>query len=191
MNPIIRALSVSKTIIIEENVKKDEKDEKDEKDNREEKDTKEKEEKDKINKCEKCGQFIHINNKIKKMSSSDTNGKISVLDKPKEIKKKISKIYCEDGNINDNTLLKLCRELLFPILKYLDKSFIICRPEKYGGIIEYKTYDELEKDFSDKKIYAVDFKLGIADLLIELTNGIRNKFIGKDKEQLLKDAKYL
>lgn len=123
-----------------------------------------------------------------KMSSSDKTGKISVLDSPVDIQNKIKKIYCREGDIVDNTLLCLVRELLFPILNDLQKHFVVNRPEKYGGVIEYKDYKSLEQDFVDKKILPVDLKIGVTDLLISLTKPVRDKFNNEEMQELLRLA---
>src|SRR6201999_3727248 len=78
---------------------------------------------------------------------SDPNSKIDLLDETKSIKKKIGSAYCLPGDINDNTPLELVRMLIFPVLKRLNHSFVIERPEKYGGRIIYNEYDALELDY--------------------------------------------
>lgn len=111
-----------------------------------------------------------------KMSASSATGKISLIATNKQIRKTISKIYCQEGNISDNTGLLLLKELLFPILDDLEQKFKINRPEKYGGQIEYDDYKSVETDFSNLKLPAPDLKIGISDLLIQLITPIRLRF---------------
>jgi tyrosyl-tRNA synthetase len=131
---------------------------------------------------------VPTNGVASKMSSSDSNGKIELLNTPKQIKNKINKAYCLEGNILDNSLLDLTKNLLFPILLDMNKNFVINRPEKYGGILLYKDYTTIEDDFQNKKLHPSDLKLGIADILIELTEPIRQKFNSKEMQDLMKKA---
>lgn len=81
---------------------------------------------------------------------------IDLLDSPKQVKKKLSKAYCEPGNIQENGVLPILRNIVFPILKTLD----ISRPEEYGGDIKYNTIEEVEQDFKDQKLHPGDLKKG-------------------------------
>lgn len=46
-----------------------------------------------------------------KMSSSDPDSKIDLLDDKKTIEKKIKKAFCEEGNVTENPLLSFIRFL--------------------------------------------------------------------------------
>lgn len=104
-----------------------------------------------------------------KMSASDPNSKIDLLEEPKIVKKKISQAFCAPGNIEDNGLLAFVKNVLGPIyeLKYGDSKFefFIDRPEKYGGPITYTTYQDVEDDFKTEKLSPVDLKSGVADAI--------------------------
>ena len=50
-----------------------------------------------------------------KMSASDPDSKIDLLDKPKAVKKKISKVFCEPGNIEKNPLLAFVKAVVLLI----------------------------------------------------------------------------
>ncbi len=125
----------------------------------------------------------------KKMSCSDPNSKIDLLDDPKDIQKKVNKAYCEVGNISDNPLLTFCKYVIFPILELQDKKeFIIDRPENYGGIMTFNTYDDLEKRYGDKLVHPVDLKQGVRDFLIKFLEPLREYFTSQDKVDLIKKA---
>lgn len=104
-----------------------------------------------------------------KMSASDPNSKIDLLEEPKIVKKKIGQAFCAPGNIEDNGLLAFVKNVLGPIheLKHGDNTFefFIDRPEKYGGSITYKTYQELEDAFQKEQLSPVDLKGGVADAI--------------------------
>ncbi|GMM45976.1 tyrosine--tRNA ligase [Pichia kluyveri] len=104
-----------------------------------------------------------------KMSASDPNSKIDLLEEPKTVKKKINQAFCAPGNIEDNGLLAFVKNVLGPIheLKYGDGTFefFIDRPDKYGGPITFKTYQELEDSFTKEELSPVDLKSGVADAI--------------------------
>lgn len=50
-----------------------------------------------------------------KMSSSDPNSKIGLLDSNKEVEKKIKSAFCEAGNILNNGVLSFIKMVLFPL----------------------------------------------------------------------------
>ena len=64
-----------------------------------------------------------LNSNGGKMSCSDINSKIDLLDSAKAIKKKINKAFCEEGNI-DSGLFKFAEMVLFPILSLKNESVV-------------------------------------------------------------------
>jgi len=124
-------------------------------------------------------------NIIDKMSSTNINTKIDLLNEPDVIRNKINKVWCVEADINDNCLLDILKLLLWPLN---NNQFVINRSEKYGGTIIYTDYTLLENDFLEKKLHPSDLKLGISDLIISLTNNIRNLFINDELKQMVNMA---
>ena len=106
-----------------------------------------------------------------KMSKSDPNSGIFIHNTDNEIKKKINKAWCEETNIQNNPLLEIARTIIFHEFKEIN----IERPEKFGGNISYNKYEQLEKDFSEKKLHPGDLKQTIGNYLIEVISPIREK----------------
>lgn len=52
-----------------------------------------------------------------KMSSSEEDSKIDLLDTPAAVKKKLKKAFCEPGNIEDNGLLSFVKHVIFSLFK--------------------------------------------------------------------------
>lgn len=50
-----------------------------------------------------------------KMSSSEADSKIDLLDTSAQVKKKLKMAFCEPGNIADNGILSFCKHVLYPI----------------------------------------------------------------------------
>jgi len=107
-----------------------------------------------------------------KMSSSDASSMISILDSDKEIRSKISKAYCNEGETMENPILGIIKLVIFPRIG----RYSISRPEKFGGNLEFKNYKNLEKSFSEKKIHPLDLKNSCADYLINICGEIRKKY---------------
>jgi len=80
-----------------------------------------------------------------KMSKSKPDSMISIHDKPDDVKRKINKAYCPEKTVEGNPVLEMCKYVIFPELK--DEDFLIERPEKFGGNLEFKYYRELEKEY--------------------------------------------
>lgn len=109
-----------------------------------------------------------------KMSSSKKNY-ISVLDEPNVIRKKIKSAYCPQETEN-NPILQLFKFLLFPEVQRKEKEIEIERPLKYGGSINFRSYEELEQNYREHKLHPVDLKNSASELLIQLTETARKEF---------------
>lgn len=123
-----------------------------------------------------------------KMSSSEVKSKIDILDSEKVIKKKVNQSYCLPGDIKNNTPLVLTEKLIFPILNKLKVNFIINRPEKHGGKIEYESFDTLKNDFEQLKLHPMDLKTGLIHCIDFILTPIRQKFQEKELQDLVKTA---
>lgn len=119
-----------------------------------------------------------------KMSSSEKGGKIDLLDDAKIVKDKISRAFCEEGNIN-NGLLAFAKMVLYPLSK---AGVQVRRKADNGGDRLYTNYEDLEKDFADKKLHPGDLKPAIAGAIDALLEPIRKKFEDKTLRQLVCDA---
>jgi len=125
-----------------------------------------------------------------KMSSSDPNSKIDLLDSAKTVEKKLKKAFCEEGNIENNPILAFIKNVLIPIncLSTGKETFEITRPEKFGGNTLYESYEALEKAFAAKEIHPGDLKMSAANDLNALLEPIRKEFESPERQELLKNA---
>ncbi|MFP4567608.1 MAG: tyrosine--tRNA ligase [Candidatus Woesearchaeota archaeon] len=121
-----------------------------------------------------------------KMSSSEPNSKIDFEDTDKQIRKKINKAYSVDGVIEGNGLLALTKYVLFKFLEQEKRPFEINRPDEYGGKITYEKYNDVERDFAEKKLSSIDLKQGIADEMIKLIAPIRS--VLEENQELINAA---
>lgn len=51
--------------------------------------------------------------------------------------------------------------------------FSVVRPEKYGGPVHYKTFEEVEKDFKEEVIHPGDLKGAVGDAIVKLLEPVQ------------------
>ncbi len=124
--------------------------------------------------------------KGEKMSASDTASKIDCLDAEASITKKVLKSFCPEKQIEENGVILFVKTVLFPLLEKRNKKYCVERTEKFGGNIEFATYDELEKNFVEGSLHPQDFKKSVAKYVNILLEHVREKF--EDKQDLLNSA---
>ena len=107
-----------------------------------------------------------------KMSASIPMTHIKIYESEESTRKKIKKAYCPEGVIESNPIIEICKFLVFPVKGKIK----IERDEKHGGDLEIDTYEELEKQFKEKKIHPLDLKNSVADYLIENFKKVRKYF---------------
>jgi len=107
-----------------------------------------------------------------KMSKSIPGSGISVTDSYEEIKKIISKAYCPEKDIKDNPILQIVKLIIFPRFETLE----INRPEKFGGDLSFKDYEELEKNYSSGSLHPLDLKNAVIEYLEKIIAPIRKNY---------------
>jgi tyrosyl-tRNA synthetase len=108
---------------------------------------------------------------LTKMSKSDPNSGIFIHNTDDEIRKKISKAWCEEGVVENSPLLGIAESIIFHEFNEMNVE----RPEKFGGNISYTDYNQLETDFAEKKLHPGDLKQTVGNYLIKIISPIREK----------------
>ncbi|KAG8249435.1 Tyrosine--tRNA ligase, cytoplasmic [Homalodisca vitripennis] len=122
-----------------------------------------------------------------KMSSSEEDSKIDLLDAPAAVKKKLKKAFCEPGNVEDNGVLAFAKHVVFSLFKPGEK-FLIKRDAAHGGDLSFDTYQELEDSFAKQDLHPGDLKSGVEDYINKLLEPIRKKFEAADLKKLTEKA---
>ncbi|XP_059061231.1 tyrosine--tRNA ligase, cytoplasmic [Achroia grisella] len=122
-----------------------------------------------------------------KMSASEEDSKIDLLDNPANVKKKLKKAFCEPGNIIDNGVLSFSKHVIFPLLK-LSETFKISRAPDHGGDIEFTNYEDLEAEFAKQNIHPGDLKLSVEQAINKLLAPIQEIFKDPKLQELSKKA---
>lgn len=107
-----------------------------------------------------------------KMSKSDPDSGVLIHDSPEDIRRKLKKAYCPEGEVENNPVLDISRYIVF---RWKDE-LLVTRPEKWGGDIRYSSYKELENDFRARKLHPQDLKNAVANALIEMLNPLWRYF---------------
>lgn len=148
-----------------------------------------------------------------KMSSSDTDSKIDFLDSPSEVAKKIKAAYCMEGVVEENGVLAFVGAVLMPIARVRNEmmhkhtqldgqsqSFIpeeapegtlfsIMRADKFGGPLHYASFDDLVRDFKEKKLHPADLKPAVSSALNKLLEPVQ-KMLANEEFRKLKALAY-
>ena len=107
-----------------------------------------------------------------KMSKSLPGSGISVTDSYDEIKKTINGAYCLEKDISDNPILQITKLIIFPRFESVE----IKRPEKFGGDVQFKSYEDLEKSFAEGKLHPMDLKIAVTEYLEKIIAPIRKNY---------------
>jgi len=114
---------------------------------------------------------------LTKMSKSDPNSGVFIHDSDDEIKLKIKKAWCEEGNTENNPLLEITKNVIFHEFNEINVE----RSEKFGGNVTYTDSSQLELDFSQKKLHPSDLKQTVSNYLIKIISPIREKLTINDE----------
>ncbi|MEM5879393.1 MAG: tyrosine--tRNA ligase [Candidatus Aenigmatarchaeota archaeon] len=124
-----------------------------------------------------------------KMSKSKPSSAIFMHDSREEILKKIKNAYCPERVVENNPILDYAKHLIFRKFK----SMKVERPLKFGGTIEFKSYEEVEKAFKQGELHPLDLKNAVADYLDQMIKPVREHFEKNSKAreflELMKKAK--
>lgn len=118
-----------------------------------------------------------------KMSKSIPDSSIFMTDTEQEIKQKISKAYCPEKQIDENPIIEYCKYIIFEKFESIE----IKRPEKFGGNLHIKSYNELVKLFSNGEIHPIDLKTAVAYYINELIKPVREHFENNKHAKELKE----
>lgn len=117
-----------------------------------------------------------------KMSKSDPDSGIYLQDREDDIRRKIKKGWCPEG-VPDNPVMEICRLIIFPF----KDTLTIKRPEKWGGDLQFRDYDELRSVYGKKELHPADLKKVVADELVDILDRFRVYF--KENPDSLKKVK--
>ena len=107
-----------------------------------------------------------------KMSASERMSHIKVYDSEEDIRTKIKKAYCPGGVTQDNPIIQICQFIIFPV----EGTMKIERDKKFGGDIEFGSFEELKQAYAKKEIHPADLKESTTGYLISIFKDVRAYF---------------
>lgn len=116
-----------------------------------------------------------------KMSKSDPDSAIFVHDSEEEVKRKLKKAYCPEGQVDENPVLEYCKYIIFERFD----EFHVERPEKFGGNLKFSNYDELKNAFSKGELHPQDLKEATAKYINDVLNPLREHFENNEEAKRL------
>lgn len=128
-----------------------------------------------------------MNLEAAKMSKSKPESAIYIHDDPEEIKRKINAAYAPEGIVEFNPILDWVKYLIF----YEPTQFTVKRDSKWGGNLEYSSYEDLEKDYAEKKLHPQDLKAAVAQWLITKLEPAREYFEDSKRKAALEEIERL
>lgn len=120
-----------------------------------------------------------------KMSKSKPQSAVFITDTTEEIRDKLRKAFCPEKEVEYNPVLNWTKQIIFP----LRQKFTVTRDEKFGGNLQYATYEALEKDFADGAVHPMDVKAAVAEYLIDILKPVRDHFEQDPAKSVLADLK--
>ena len=106
-------------------------------------------------------------------------------DSDDDIRSKLKKAWCEEGNIKDNPVLEIAKHVIYHEFDEISVE----RPAKFGGNVAYSSYSQLESDFMQKKLHPTDLKQTVANYLIKIIQPIREKLVlNKELVEIIKKS---
>ncbi|KKR88775.1 MAG: Tyrosine-tRNA ligase [Candidatus Wolfebacteria bacterium GW2011_GWA2_42_10] len=122
-----------------------------------------------------------------KMSKSKPDSAVFIHDSEDEIKRKIKKAYCPEGEIEFNPIIDWAGYLIFPC----ENKIIVPRKPEHGGNLTFNNIDELKKMFKNKELHPEDLKNFVAEYLIELLKPVREHFEKGEPKKMLGELEEL
>ncbi|PSP96584.1 tyrosine--tRNA ligase, partial [Halobacteriales archaeon QS_1_68_44] len=83
-------------------------------------------------------------------------------------------------------VLEYLRFLVFPVLAERGETFVVERPEEYGGDLTYEKYEALEEEFVSGELHPADLKPAAAAAISEVIDPVRERLL--EAPELLEDA---
>lgn len=122
-----------------------------------------------------------------KMSASEEDSKIDLLDSPANVKKKLKKAFCEPGNITENGVLSFTKHVIYPLMKD-GEVFTIKRSAEHGGDLVFPKYENLEKAFAAEEVHPGDLKSAVESSINKLLAPLQEIFKDPKHVDLAKKA---
>ena len=129
-----------------------------------------------------------------KMSASDPDSKIDILDSPDVVRRKLKKAYAAAREVEGNGIITFVEFVLLPLskLKRLDGQprFLLERREEEGGTAIYGDIKSLQEDYVADKVTPQLLKSAVAAAINELLAPIQEEYQASSNWQEIEKKAY-
>ena len=130
-----------------------------------------------------------------KMSASDPNSKIDLLEKPEVVKKKIKKAVAAPRSLEGNGLISFVEHVLLPVseLRHGEGRFVCETREGTEGTSKSQTFttiEDLKSDYLEDRVGPQKLKSAVAGAINDLLAPIQSKFQKSTEWQELEKKAY-
>lgn len=127
-----------------------------------------------------------------KMSASDPDSKIDILDTAEAIKKKIKKAHAAPKEVAGNGLVSFVEYVVFPVsaLKEGKAQFVVERREGEGEPLVYHDIETLKADYTADKLTPQLLKSGVTSALTNMLAPCQAEFLATEKWQEVERLAY-
>jgi tyrosyl-tRNA synthetase len=126
-----------------------------------------------------------------KMSSSDPDSKIDLIDPADVVKRKVKKAFCPPKQIEGNGVMSFVEYVLLPASALKNNGtpkFVVQRRDTEPLI--YDNIADMHKDYMNDVLQPQSLKPAMTDALLELVNPIRQSFEGNKEWQDVEQKAY-
>ena len=126
-----------------------------------------------------------------KMSSSDPDSKIDLLDPPDVVKRKLKKAFCPPKQVDGNGVISFCEYVLFPASALKNDGvpkFVVERRD--AEALTYSDIAKLKEDYTNDILQPQSLKPAVTDALLEILSPIRKAFEGSKDWQEIEQKAY-
>ncbi|MCJ1297988.1 hypothetical protein MMC08_000777 [Hypocenomyce scalaris] len=127
-----------------------------------------------------------------KMSSSDPDSKIDLLDTPEAVKKKLKKAYAVPKEVEGNGIVSFVEYVLLPVsaLKSGKGRFLVERREGEGEPLVYEDIETLKEDYKADRLTPQLLKSGVTNALLALLMPLQADFHASQEWQAIEKKAY-
>ncbi|KAK4613787.1 Tyrosine--tRNA ligase, cytoplasmic [Fulvia fulva] len=126
-----------------------------------------------------------------KMSSSDPDSKIDLIDPPEIVKKKLKKAYCPPRTVEGNGVLSFVEYVLLPASALKNNGtpkFVVQRRD--AEPLEYDNIKKMQEDYLADVLQPQSLKPAVTDALLEIMAPIQETFQNSKEWQDIEKAAY-
>lgn len=123
-----------------------------------------------------------------KMSKSRVDSAVFIHDDPEVIRRKVANAFAPEGEVQFNPILDWVKYLIF---SGKEITFTVSRPEKWGGDLKYTSFEELERDYKEKRLHPQDLKGAVTEWLIKKLEPARKYFEDPKRKEALEEIERL